>query len=213
MFRKELSVITPLLEERFGTAEHSINLINNPDTALSSPIATVTSMQRTVAHIGKLMNRDEDVLMLYLTSHSSRDHRFSLNFWPLQLRDLDPPTLKQMLDAAGIRWRVIVISACYAGGFIEPLKDEHTLVITAADADHTSFGCGNESEFTYFGQAYFDQALRKTRSFTEAYEIARRSIQSRERTENLTPSNPQMFIGAQMTLKLKELEARWDRSQ
>ncbi len=59
-----------------------------------------------------------------------------------------------------------MVSACYAGGFIEPLKDDRTLVITAADAHHTSFGCGAESDFTYFGKAYFDQALRATYSFT-----------------------------------------------
>jgi hypothetical protein len=213
VFRKELSVITPLLEQRFGTAGHSINLINNPDTALDSPIATVTSLQRTVAQIGRLMNRDEDVLVMYLTSHGSHDHRFSLDFWPLRLRDLDPPTLKKMLDTSAIRWRIIVISACYSGGFIEPLKDERTLVITAADSDHTSFGCGAESKFTYFGQAYFDEALRGTRSFTDAYQIARRKIEARERAEDLTPSNPQMFVGAQMAVKLKELEARWSRGQ
>lgn len=212
VFRKELSIIRDLFDRRFATAGRSISLINNPDTALQSPIATVTSLQRTLAHVGKLMNRDEDVLVLYLTSHGSEDHRFALDFWPLRLRDLDPPALRQMLDASGIRWRVIVVSACYSGGFIDPLKNDETLVITAADPHHTSFGCGSESNFTYFGKAYFDEALRRTHSFIEAFGIARTTIETRERAEGKTPSNPQMFVGPEIARKLRALEHKWEHA-
>ena len=93
VFQKELDVISRLMRERFGTAGRSIRLINNPATALSIPLASRTSLSRTLARIGKVMNRDEDVLFLYLTSHGSEDHRFALSFWPLRLRDLDPPAL------------------------------------------------------------------------------------------------------------------------
>ena len=65
-------------------------MINNPRTTLQSPIASVTSLQRTLIRVGRLMNRDEDILFLYLTSHGSDDHRFALEFWPLRLRDLEP---------------------------------------------------------------------------------------------------------------------------
>ena len=179
VFLKEITVISRLFEDRFGTAGRSVSLVNNRGTPLNTPIATVTSLQKTLMQVGTVMNRDEDVLFLYLTSHGSSDHELSLSFWPLQLRDLDPPALRQMLDVSGIRWRVIVVSACYSGGFIDALKDERTLIVTAADATHTSFGCGAESDFTYFGKAYFDQALRQTQSFTEAYEMARRTSRTR----------------------------------
>jgi hypothetical protein len=112
-----------------------------------------------------------------------------------------------MLDAAKIRWRIVVVSACYSGGFIEPLKSDTTLVITAADAQHTSFGCGSESDFTYFGRAYFDQALRKQASFIAAFDDARRIIEARERGEGKTPSNPQMYVGKAMKERLAGFEA------
>jgi hypothetical protein len=136
VFRHEVSVVTLLFDQRFGTAGRSIRLINSPGTTLQWPIASVTSLQRTLARIGRLMNLDEDVLFLYLTSHGSDDHRFALEFWPLRLHDLDPSALRGMLDASGIRWRVIVVSACYSGGFVDALKNDSTLVVTAADA-HT----------------------------------------------------------------------------
>ena len=209
VFRDELKVVSRLFERRFETVGHSISLINNPGTTLQSPIASVTSLQRTLGRVGRVMNRDEDILFLYLTSHGSDDHRFALEFWPLRLRDLDAASLRGMLDRVGIKWRVIVVSACYAGGFIDPLRDDRTLVITAADAHHMSFGCGAESDFTYFGKAYFDQALRTTHSFTGAFDAARRSIEARERAEGRTPSNPQMYVGPEMARKLQQLEARW----
>ncbi len=208
VFRDELKVVKRLFDQRFDTLGRSISLINNPGTTLQSPIASVTSLQRTLIRVGRVMNRDEDVLFLYLTSHGSDDHRFALEFWPLRLRDLEPAALRGMLDSAGIRWRVVVVSACYAGGFIEPLKDERTLVITAADAHHTSFGCGAKSDFTYFGEAYFDQALRATYSFTAAFDAARRSIEAREQAEGRTRSNPQMYVGPEMARKLEAMEGR-----
>ncbi len=202
VFLKELSVIRRLFEERFGTTGRSISLVNNPDTVLDTPIASITSLQRALKRVGEAMNREEDIVFLYLTSHGSEDHRFALDFRPLRLHSLEPPALRSMLDASGIRWRVVVISACYAGGFIDALKDDRTLVITAADATHTSFGCGSASDFTYFGKAYFDQALRQTRSFVDAFALARRAIEEREREEGITRSYPQMFVGSAIKEKL-----------
>ena len=112
-----------------------------------------------------------------------------------------------MLDDARIKWRIIVVSACYSGGFIEPLKDDFTLIITASAADRTSFGCGSESEATYFGDALFQHALRFEDSFVKAFEQAKQRIEQRERAEKREPSNPQIFIGDDMAAKLPKLEA------
>jgi len=210
VFRHELYVIRELFERRFGAGGRSIILVNSPRTALNEPIATVTSLQRTLARVGQVMKRDEDVLFLYLTSHGSQNHRLTLEFSPLHLRDLDASMLKRMLDAAGIRWRVLVVSACYSGGFIQPLEDERTLLITAADSDRTSFGCGAESDFTYFGKAYFDEALRKTYSFTGAFEAARHSIEAREQTEGFARSNPQISVGTRIAQKLQQMQLTWE---
>ena len=88
-------------------------------------------------------------------SHGSEKHELSVDFRPLRLSTIDPAKLKTALDESGIRWKVIVISACYSGGFIDALKDERTLVITASAADKTSFGCGTGSDATYLAQALF----------------------------------------------------------
>jgi hypothetical protein len=207
VFMKEVGVIDTLFRQRFDTEGRTVTLVNNPRTVARQPVATTTALARTLEYLGRVMDKEEDVLFLYLTSHGSEDHRLTMEFWPLQLNDVDPHSLRQMLDRAGIKWRVIAISACYSGGFVEPLRDERTLVVTASDAQRQSFGCGTESDFTYFGRAW-DEALRGTYSFTEAFEQARARIEQREKAESLRPSNPQIFVGARVARKLDALSAR-----
>ena len=208
VFMKEMAVVRELFRERFDADGRMITLVNNPKTVARLPVASATALARTLGRLGEVLDPDEDVLFLYLTSHGSEDHRLAMQFWPLQLDDIDPAMLKQMLDDSGIKWRVIVISACYSGGFVEPLKDDHTMIVTAADAFHQSFGCGSTSDFTYFAKAYFDEALRGTHSFQAAFDQARVSIDARERAEGRTPSNPQIYVGAAMDAKLRRLSER-----
>ena len=146
---------------------------------------------------------------MHLTSHGSQTHELSVEFYPLVLQPIRPADLRSALDAAGIKWRIVVISACYSGGFIDALKDAHTMVVTASDAMHTSFGCGNAFDFTYFSQAFFDEALRNTWSFEKAFSIASRSIAGREQKEGLELSNPQMAMAKAMAAKLSGLEKRF----
>jgi hypothetical protein len=153
------------------------------------------------------MDRDEDVLFLFLTSHGSKD-RLSTNFWPLRHNSLGAADLRSMLDEAGIGWRVVVISACYSGSFVDELRSDHTLVITASRADRNSFGCSNEADMTYFGRALIDEALRETRSFTAAYDLATELVTKREEAEGKTPSEPQIFVGSRIQAKLTELTER-----
>jgi hypothetical protein len=207
VFRKDVEVARELFDDRFDTDGRSVELINNPGTMLDTPFATVSNLRATLSEIGDIINPDEDVVMVYLSSHGTRDHKLSIEFPPLQLDALSPETLKQMLDDAGIKWRIIVVSACYSGGFIDPLKDDHSLIMTASAANRTSFGCGAESSATYFGDALFQHALRFEDSFLKAFDDAKKIIADRERSEKRTPSNPQIFVGRSMATKLPKLEA------
>ncbi len=208
VFMKEVESVRGLFDERFDTKGRSLALINNRETMKRLPIATVSNLREALQRVRQLMHLEEDVLFLYLTSHGSESHRVSVSFWPLELRQIDPAGLRDLLDHAGIKWRVIAISACYSGGFIDPLKNDTTLILTAAAADKQSFGCGNEFEFTYFAKAYFDEALRQTHSFVAAFDQARAAIARREATEKKTPSNPQIFVGSAIRLKLEALQRR-----
>ena len=207
-FYSELVSVKELLEERFDAAGRSIALINNTATLRNYPIATASNLRATLAHLGNVINTEEDIVLLHIATHGDNDHRLVLDLPPLELAQLTPSALARMLADSGIKWKVIVISACFSGGYIEPLKDDNTLIITSADAFHSSFGCDYESDYTWFSQAFYDEALRDTFSFAEAFEAAKETVDDRERAEGYPPSNPQMFEGAAMKKKLAALEKR-----
>jgi Peptidase C13 family len=213
VFKKETLSIGKLMDERFDTAGRSILLISHASVADKYPIATLTSLREALDAVAEFIDPEEDVVLLHLTSHGSESHELSVEFRGLELQAIRPEDLRSALDDAGIKWRIVVVSACYSGGFIEALKDEHTMVVTASDAKHTSFGCGNDFDFTYFSKAYYDEALRKTYSFEQAFVLAKESIRRRELKEGLEPSNPQLYMGAAMKQKLSTLEQRLSRGK
>jgi len=210
VFLREVRSISDLFDSRFGTAGRSIRLVNNPATIRQYPLANGHNLDTTLREIGKRLDPREDVLFLFLTSHGA-PNRLAVDFWPLRLNDLSAHALRAMLDRSGIKWRIIVISACYSGSFIDALADENTLVMTAARHDRTSFGCANENDFTYFGKAYFDEALRETFSFTHAFDKAAKTIEKRERSEGLDPSFPQIAVGKAIAPKLDALTGHFRR--
>jgi hypothetical protein len=206
VFMKEISHIQKTVDSNWGTYGRSVALINNIKTVNDLPLASSTNLGIVLQHFGQLMNPDEDVLMLYLTSHGSKTHELSVDMWPLGLNNLTPKDIKEHLDNAGIRWRIILVSACYSGGFIEPLKDEYSLILTAAAHDKTSFGCSNTHEFTYFGEALFKEQPKQPIEFIPHFEQARLSIKQREASEGLEASDPQLYIGREMREKIAQLE-------
>lgn len=208
VFGRELATVARLMQQRFDAGGRTLLLSNDPATLGELPIASATNLRTTLEQLGRVMDVDEDVLFLYITTHGSEDGELAVELPPLELHQIRPAALAGMLHASGIKWKVLVISACYSGGFIEPLKDANTLIITATDASNQSFGCGNGQNLTWFGKAYFDDALRRTRSFTRAFELARDEVARREHRRGFKPSSPQMYVGAAMREKLRGLEAR-----
>ena len=211
VFMKEVRMITQLMRERFDARGRTVTLINNPRTLQEHPIASMTSIREALSHLGTVMNTDEDVLLLYVSSHGSEKHDLAVDFRPLHLVPVTPAGLRSALDSSGIRWKIVVISACYSGGFIESLKDERTMIITASSADRQSFGCGHQSDATYLAQALFGDALKKTHAFETAFEQARATIEQWERKKGDTPSQPQLYMGTQIRAKLAQLERRLAR--
>jgi hypothetical protein len=75
------------------------------------------------------------------------------------------------------------------------VKDDQTLVMTAARHDRTSFGCSDENDFTYFGRAFFKDALLTSASFQDAFrkaEVLIREWESKDLTPEERYSLPQM---------------------
>jgi hypothetical protein len=205
VFRREALFAEKTFAERMGSGERSIELINDKDDRIGYPLGTAPSLRHALIRLAGRMNVDEDILVLMLTSHGSADDGIHVENGSLPLNSMDPEAVLRALDASGIKWRIVIVSACYSGTFIEPLENDSTIVITASDADNTSFGCADDRDLTYFGEAFLRDALPKARSLEAAFETARKAIAKRERTEKLTASNPQIFVGDAIREKLVSL--------
>ncbi len=212
VFLRESSMVARVLAERFDAAGRVLQLVNNPASSDSLPWATPLNLRRAIEALAVRMDRDNDLLVVYLTSHGASDYRLAAAHGPLQMDSVSPGELREALDKAGIRHRVIAISACYSGGWTGPLAGDTTLVMTAADATHTSYGCGRLSELTFFGRAMFDEQLRKTRSFEQAFAAAVPLIRQREIDAGKPDgfSNPQISVGEKIRPVLRALELRLD---
>lgn len=208
VFLNEAIGADAVMSSVFDSGDHAIVLANSRAHAQERPFATLSSLQRALATIADRMNIDEDVLAVFLTSHGTPDHHLVVALSPYEFDDLTPEALRGLLDEAGIRYRVIIISACYSGGFIDALAGPDTMIITASGADRTSFGCRDGADWTDFGRAYFAEALAQTASFEGAFRIAARRIAEREARDHLQPSQPQISVGAGIRGQLQRLETR-----
>lgn len=191
VFMREADYVGNLLQTRFA-AHGRLTLINHRDHLATRPMATSASLGRSFQALAERSGA-EDLIFIYLTSHGSAQHELHIDQPRLQLADLPASELASLLTPLKDRYKVLVISACYSGGFIPELQDEKTLVITAARADRVSFGCSEENDFTYFGRALFAEALQETDDLQRAFELAKASVAAREKSDGFEPSEPQIW--------------------
>jgi hypothetical protein len=206
LFRREAQFASEAFARRYGTEGRSLLLVNDVEDRDSYPLASVSGLSQALKVLASRMDPDNDVLVLFLTSHGSQDG-LEVQNGSLPLAQLAPSDLHEALDTAGIRWRVIVVSACYAGVFLDELKNDDTAIITAADADHTSFGCEEDRKLTWFGEAFLQDALPGSSTLSDAFNKASALIAQREDAEHQLHSNPQLFVGDGMKRKLATVEA------
>ncbi len=204
VFRREVEAVDKLFAKRFDTQGHSLQLVNSSETIDDLPLAGPHNLDAALQKLGEKMNKDEDVLFLFMTSHGGPG-KFTVDMSDMPFHDLTPKALKETLDRSGIKNRVIVLSACYSGSFIKELADDDTLLITAARPDRASFGCADENEWTYFGDALFNHALREAKTFPAAFDTARKLVAEWEKTQGVVPSEPQISIGRRIEATLAGL--------
>ena len=150
VFRSEATGAAQVVAGRFGRGP-----INVQYNSKKGGGATIQGLAMALQAAANGMDTENDILFVILTSHGSRAGLAVKAGRLTQL--LTPLNLADMLALTGVRHKVLVISACYSGIFIPRLANPNVLVITAADADHPSFGCQDKAKWTYFGDALFQR--------------------------------------------------------
>lgn len=205
VFRNEAEYLRRLFALRFDAAGHVLVLENNPATLATQPLADWSNLETALDAVAAKMDPRQDILLLYLTTHGSEDHTLLVDMDPLPLDQIDAGDLPGILAEHPFRHRVVIVNACYSGGFLPPLRGAGTMVVTAARADRSSFGCGSQSQLTWFGHAFLVDALNKTADFHQAFDDARAEIAAWETSNRYMPSEPQLYMGDDIAAQL----AKW----
>ena len=195
-FRTEVENAQHVLDERFGTQGRSLALLNNRATVTSVPYATLTNLRRTLQEIGGAIDTDDDVVMLYLTAGATGEHALAAAHPPLDLVDITPDAVKQLLDGANIRYRVIVVSSCATAAWIESLQDDDTAVLVYSPGDAPAPGCAGGETPSPLAEALFDRALRTADSLPAALAKV---------TEDLPKDTTRLWMGPGITGQLAKL--------
>jgi hypothetical protein len=210
VFVNEMRAAAGLFETRFGAKGRSAVLINNRGTVRHAPLANVHNLGRMQREIGARMTPDEDILFLYISAPAISSGTVRPHFEPLDLIPMHAADLRHMLDDAGIRYRVIILSTCSADGFVEPLRGPGTLVIAASENGGRAWGCNGDAPYTDFGNAFLGEALREGLSMPTAFERARTLLAERSASDLRAAPQPAIFVGAEIAAKLDALNARLD---
>lgn len=203
VFGREAREAGRVLARRYDAAGRTIVLDSGGDDARGSP----DHLAAALARVAEAMDPAEDVLVLYTTSHGAP--------WGVVYDDSDsgfgamsPTWLWLTLQTLGIRNRLLILSACYSGVFVPMLRSDTTAILTAASSERSSFGCQADADWTFFGDALVNHALRKPQPLAAAAAAAQRTIAGWEKQGDLPASEPQVAIGAETGAWLAALERR-----
>ncbi|MBT9445775.1 MAG: peptidase C13 [Hyphomonadaceae bacterium] len=199
VFQHEAEGAAAVLGQRFSAAGRTLILTNGegPGTPRTYPGARPYQLASAIGRLGEVMDRNEDVLVLFMTSHGNPDGSMAIQEQMRTRFALRPQYLREALDEAGIKNRLVIVSSCFSGAFIPALQNENTIILTAAAYDRTSFGCQPERDWTYFGEAFINQSMRQNRPLLDAFSTAKMLIESWEARDNVRPSLPNASVGAQ----------------
>jgi Peptidase C13 family len=207
VFAREAREAARVLAARYGAKGRTLTLAGPDGVSDDAPHGSITALLLALTHVGSLMEPSEDVLVLYTTSHGA-DIGLAYHYGDSGYGVLSPQRLKAALEEAGIRRRVLILSACYSGVFVPVLASPDTAILTAAASTRSSFGCVAENDWTFYGDALINRALRQPVALDEAARQAGRSVAEWEAAARYLASLPQTSIGTGAEAWLPQIEAR-----
>ncbi|MEM8725136.1 MAG: C13 family peptidase [Pseudomonadota bacterium] len=207
VFAREAREAGRVLARRYDGAGRTLTLAGPDGQRNDLPQGSIDALIVSLAKIAEVMDTNEDVLVLYSTSHGL-DLGLAYHYGDTGYGILSPERFRSVLEELGIERRILILSACYSGVFISEIASPDTAIMTAAASNRTSFGCEAENDWTFYGDAMINRALRKPQSLSDAARDAGRSVAKWESERRLLASLPQTVIGNGVAEWLRELEAR-----
>ncbi|MXO58661.1 peptidase C13 [Altererythrobacter salegens] len=210
VFAREAREAGRVLAARYDAEGRTVTLAGPDGRSAELARGSIDNLTLTLARVAEVMDPAEDVLVLYTTSHGAPDG-LAYHYGDTGFGILSPYRLGSVLAELRMKRRIVLLSACFSGVFLPYLRTDDTVIVTAAAADRTSFGCQADNDWTFFGDALVNIAMRQPQGLRAAATQAQGIIAEWESTYRLDPSQPQVSIGDGVASWLSSLEARMPR--
>jgi hypothetical protein len=225
VFEKEVTEAAAILGRRYDASDRTIVLsAGRGGGARTLPNSGIGNVQAAIGKIAATIDPREDLVVIFLTSHGAPDGTVAMQERGRLQGGLRPLNLRDSLQQAGVQNKLVIVSACFSGNFIAPfVSDTNAAVLTAAAADRTSFGCEPQRDWTYFGDAFFNHALRGGAAIEESFNEALKLITKweddmhakwaaltptqKQNQQEPQPSNPQDNVSATIEPLIAKAEA------
>lgn len=157
VFSREVDWVSERLAGVLDLKRRQVRLVNGGSN--DQPLATRTSVREALKALDGLMDPQEDLLLVHIVSHGTRNGELVLDARNLQLNNLTVEDGKQWLNGLKVKHQWIVVSACYSGQWVNALATPQRAVFSSAAQDRTSFGCSDDSERTWFSRALYGEDM------------------------------------------------------
>lgn len=211
-FGREAREAGRVLARRFDAVGRTVVLAQDEPGDKADAPAAPKALERALAGVASIMNRDEDVVVLYTTSHGSPDAGLNFKDPARGSAIIAPARLASLLDRPGFKNRLIILQACFSGQFVPALSAPRTIVVTAASSMTSSFGCAAGNDWTFFGYALINLAMRQPDTFIRQFRRAFVTILGWERRLGVDSSSPQISVGSDSAGWLAALDSRQPRT-
>lgn len=173
-----------------ASAIHRLSASTGEIEAGAEP-ASSDNLWRRIAY---LPAQPGDRCLIFLTSHGER----GVGLWLARSnRALRPDELASALSrgCASVP-TIVIISACYSGGFASgKMAKPNRVILTAARGDRPSFGCQAHRTYNFFDECLLG-VLPQASTWRSVYDRTTRCVRRMERTLGAQASEPQAFFGA-----------------
>jgi hypothetical protein len=174
------------------------------------PFATRENLQSVLQAIAAQVRKDDKVVLL-LASHGARQV-LALVAANRDLGSITATELQQWLLPLRGKPTLVVLSACHSGSFIPVLREPSRMILAAAAADRTSFGCDFHSGNTIFIEELLGRPGLAGQSIRQRMEQTGEGVQKREAALRVEASQPTFFFGRDVQDWSRQPMGQWLRA-
>jgi hypothetical protein len=208
VFNREAREAGRVLASRFDARNRTVVLADDEGADQADASGNPNNLALALARTAALMDHGEDVLVLYTTSHGSPHAGLNVRHPRYGAGVITPDQLAALLGGYEQTNRLLILQACFSGQFIPALATPRTVVATAASSMDSSFGCTPGNDWTFFGHALINLAMRHRDTFARQFRRAVVTIIGWEQKQDIPASNPQISVGSETGAWLAALDTQ-----